>query len=150
MQISQEFISLGGKQNKPPEAFLLPPAIPEVARSPRPAPRPRRCPCWPGGALQNPHLLSVQSAAVFANIDIAACVPRIINCRCGDAVRPGPGAGGHRHRATGAQPGARCPRRQRAAGEGGGRGGSGRTLGERGTSPSWAVLGGFLSFTTSS
>lgn len=90
MQISREFISLGGKQNKKPlkPAFSRPrsPKLP----APRPPPRPRRCPSSPGGALHSPLLVSLQSAAVFANADVAVRVQIITNSHCGDAVRQGP------------------------------------------------------------
>ncbi|KAM6205523.1 uncharacterized protein WM294_004881 isoform 1-T2 [Sarcoramphus papa] len=89
MQISREFISLGGKQKTPKPAFSRPrsPKLP----APRLPPRPRRCPCSPGGALHSPLLLSLQSVAVFANTDIAVHVQRLTNSYCGDAVRQGPG-----------------------------------------------------------
>lgn len=154
MQISREFILLGGKQNKTPRS------LPSPARDPRSCPLPALPRGHAGARAGQEGLCRTRFCSpcsrrlFFANIDIAACVQRIINCHCGDAVRPGPGA-----LRCGRPP---ASRHWRAAGRtvpaetarsGGGRGpggGNARTLGERGTSPSWAVLDGFLSFNTSS
>lgn len=90
MQISREFIPLGGKQNpksaKP--AFSRPPSPP--APAPRPSPRPRRCPCSPGGAVRRLLFLSLQSMAVSASTDIAVRGQRVPNAACGDTVRQAP------------------------------------------------------------
>lgn len=144
MQISREFISLGGKQNKKTPKPAFSPRSTKLP-APRPPPRPRRCPRSPGGVLHGPLLLSLQSVAVFANTDIAVHVQRIINSHCGDAVRQGTRRAALRA-ATGIASLAHtrahgCPRRQRAAGG---------TLDKHGASPRWAVLDGFLSCSTSS
>lgn len=92
MQISREFILLGGKQNKTPRS------LPSPARDPRSCPLPALPRGHAGARAGQEGLCRTRFCSpcsrrlFFANIDIAACVQRIINCHCGDAVRPGPGA----------------------------------------------------------
>lgn len=137
MQISRELISLGGKQNKikkkpKPEACLLPTAIPKVARSP---PAPAATPVLAGrGSAQPACALAAVGGCFYKRC------PHPKNNKPPPRGRGSAGSGRAARRAA-----AVIASRGSAA-----RGGSALTPGACAASPSRAVLGAFLSFSTSS